>query len=419
MRNARLWKKLLGVEGVVVEDVSWEDVADDLEIVVELRVRQGRRRCGKCERRSPGYDAGRGRRLWRGLDLGTCKVFIEADAPRVTCREHGVVVASVPWARHGSEFTKNFEDQVAWLATQTSKSAVEKLLRIAWRTVGSIVSRVCAGALRDMDRLAGLKRIGIDEISHRKGQKYLTVVIDHDTNRLVWGAAGRESSTLEAFFDLLGEERSSQLEFVSADGAPYIEKVVRQRCPNAVFCLDAFHVVVWASEALDEVRRDVWNEARRSGMAPEARELKHSRYALWKNPENLTARQKLKLSVIAKINGPLYRAYLLKEQLRLLLKQPADKGMSLLKKWLAWASRSRLRSYIILAKNLRRRLPQIQMLLEHRLSNARTESMNTRIRLITRRAFGFHSPEALLALAMLSLGGLCPPLPGRRTHPLS
>ena len=418
MREARLWKRLVGVEGVVVEDVSWEEAADGVEVVVEVRSARGRRRCGKCERRSPGYDAGRGRRRWRGLDLGTCKLFIESEAPRVLCKDHGVLVASVPWARHGSEFTRDFEDQVAWLATQTSKSAVEQLLRIAWRTVGSIVSRVCDVAMRKTDRLDGLRRIGIDEISHRKGQKYLTVVIDHDSNRLVWGAAGRESSTLEAFFDVLGKQRSSQLEFVSADGAPYIEKVVRQRCPDAVFCLDAFHVVMWASEALDEVRRDVWNEARRSGMTGEARELKDSRYALWKNPENLTARQKRKLSLIAKTNGPLYRAYLLKEQLRLLLKQPTKPGMSLLKNWLAWASRSRLRSFVALARTLRRRLPQIRTLLEHRLSNARTESMNTRIRLITRRAFGFHSPDALLALAMLTLGGLCPPLPGRLAHPL-
>ena len=419
MREARLWKRLVGVEGAVVEDVSWEEGRDGIEVVVEVRVARAGRRCGRCERRSPGYDAGRGRRRWRGLDLGTCKLFIESEAPRVDCREHGVIVASVPWARHGSEYTRDFEDQVAWLATQTSKSAVEQLLRIAWRTVGSIVGRVCDVAMRRADRFDDLKRVGIDEISHRKGQKYLTVVIDHDSNRLVWGAAGREAATLEAFFDVLGEQRSSQLEFVSADGAPYIEKVVRQRCPKAVFCLDAFHVVVWASEALDEVRRDVWNEARKSGMTAEARELKDSRYALWKNPENLTSRQKRKLSLIAKTNGPLYRAYLLKEQLRLLLKQPTEPGMSLLKRWLAWAGRSRLRSFVALARNLRRRLPQIRTLLEHRLSNARTESMNTRIRLITRRAFGFHSPTALLALAMLSLGGLCPPLPGRPAHPLS
>lgn len=417
MRGTRLWKTVLGVEGVVVEDFSFEADRDGTQIVVSVRVRGGRRACGKCGRKRPGYDAGAGRRRWRGLDLGTCKVFIESDSPRVQCREHGVVVAAVPWARHGSEFTRDFEDQVAWLATQTSRSAVEELMRVAWRTVTSIAQRICDVALRKPGRLDGLRRIGIDEISHRKGQQYITVVIDHDSNRLVWAAPGRERATLESFFDELGEQRCSQLRFVSADGASYIEAVVRQRCPQAVLCLDAFHVVMWASEALDDVRRDVWNEARRSGLTVLARELKDSRYALWKNPENLTPRQKRKLSIIAKTNGPLYRAYLLKEQLRLLLKQPAFEGMRLLRAWLAWARRSRLPSFVRLARNLTRRIPQIQLLLEHRLSNARTESLNTRIRLLLRRAFGLRSAAALISLALLSLGGLCPPLPGRSIHP--
>lgn len=417
MRKTRLWKTLLGVESIVVEGVSWEEVEDGAEIVVGVRVRGTRRACGKCEKKSSGYDAGSGRRRWRALDLGTCKVFVEAEAPRVQCRKHGVVVAAVPWARHHSDFTKDFEDQVAWLTTQASRTAVEKLMRVAWRTVTGIAERLYRASLRKPGRLDGLRRIGIDEISHRKGQKYLTVVIDHDSNRLVWGAAGRDATTLEAFFDELGEERCLQLKFVSGDGAPYIETVVRQRCPQAVFCLDAFHVVMWAGEALDEVRRQVWNEARRAGMNDQARELKDSRFALWKNPENLTPRQKRKLSIIAKINGPLYRAYLLKEQLRLLLKQPAAEGMAHLTKWLAWARRSRLEPFVRLARNLKRRVPQIRLLLEHRLSNARTESMNTRIRLIIRRAFGLHSADALLALAMLCLGGLCPPLPGRAAHP--
>jgi transposase len=419
VRGTRLWKTLLGVEGVVVEDVSFEEVDGECEIVVAVRVRGGRRACGRCGRKRPGYDAGGGRRRWRSLDLGTCKVFIESDSPRVHCREHGVVVAAVPWARHGSEFTQDFEDQVAWLTTQASRSAVEKLMRVAWRTVTSIAERICHVGLSKPGRLDGLRRIGIDEISHRKGHQYITVVIDHDSNRLVWAAAGRESATLEAFFDELGEQRSSQLKFVSADGAPYIETVVRQRCPQAVLCLDAFHVVVWASEALDDVRRDVWNEARRSGMTVVARELKDSRYALWKNPENLTSRQKRKLSIIAKTNGPLYRAYLLKEQLRLLLKQPVGEGMKLLRAWLTWARRSRLPSFVRLARNLTRRIPQIEQLLEHRISNARTESLNTRIRLLLRRAFGLHSASALISLALLSLGGLCPPLPGRATNPHS
>lgn len=409
MRSQRLLGRLLGVQDTVVEDIDWD--GDDL--VVEVRVSRRRRgRCGICGRRCPGYDAGKGRRRWRGLDLGTHKVFLAADAPRVTCPDHDVVVAAVPWARHGSDFTRQFEQQTAWLAVHCAKTHVVDLMRIAWRTVGNIVSRVSQEALERVDLLANLRRIGIDEISHRKGQKYITVVVDHDTGRLVWARPGRDAATVERFFVELGPERASALEFVSADGAAWIESVVR-RHSNATFCLDAFHVVMWATEALDEVRRDVWNEARRAGMTEHARELKDSRYALWKNPGNLTARQQRKLSLIAKTNQRLYRAYLLKEQLRTLLKQPESEGTELLKAWLAWATRSRLPSFVKLARNLRARADQIATLLKHRISNARTEALNTRLRLIHRRAFGFHLPEAMISLAMLSFGGLCPPLPGR------
>ena len=108
----------------------------------------------------------------------------------MSCRRHGVVVAAVPWARHGAGFTRAFEDQVAWLAVHTSKTAVAQLMRVAWRTVGRIVERVAMKAAASVDLLGGLRRIGIDEISYRKGQRYLTVVVDHHTGRLVWAAPG-------------------------------------------------------------------------------------------------------------------------------------------------------------------------------------------------------------------------------------
>jgi transposase len=194
VRRARVWARLLGLQRAVVEDVR---IGDDEEIVVAARPAwRERDRCGVCRRRCPGFDLGDGRRRWRALDLGTTLAFVEADAPRVTCRRHGVVVCAVPWARHDSRFTRAFEDQTAWLAVNTSQSAVAQLLRVAWRTVGAICERVCDEAQREGDLLAGLRRIGIDEISHRKGQRYLTVVVDHDTGRLVWAAAGRDRKTV-------------------------------------------------------------------------------------------------------------------------------------------------------------------------------------------------------------------------------
>jgi transposase len=166
-----------------------------------------------------------------------------------------------------------------------------------------------------------------------------------------------------------------------------------------------------ATDALDEVRREVWNEARKAQNMALAKNLKGARYALWKNPENLTGRQRCKLSQIQQTNRPLYRAYLLKEQLRQIYRLPADAAIRLLDGWIAWARRCRLPSFVKLAKTITAQRAGIVAAIEHGLSNARVEAINTQIRMITRRAFGFHSPDALIAIAMLSLAGLCPPLP--------
>lgn len=361
MRDVSLWRSLLGVEKTVIERVEFDE---DAELLV-ARVRPTRRqrdRCGVCGRRSPGYDPGAGRRRWRALDLGTVCAVLEADAPRVACREHGVVVASVPWARHDAGHTYAFDETVAWLATQSSKSTVTQLMRIAWRTVDSIITRVWADVEASCDRLEGLRRIGIDEISYKKGHKYLMVVVDHDARRLVWAAAGRTSATVAEFFDLLGEARCAQITHVSADGAGFIDAIVAQTCPNAVRVADAFHVVKWATEALDEVRRGAWNDARALARAEpkrgrgrpraeapprpgneRAKGLKGARYSLWKNPENLTDNQQVKLAWIAATDPRLYRAYLLKEGLRVIFAMPHDAAVEALDRWISWARRCRIR----------------------------------------------------------------------------
>jgi transposase len=321
VRQTIVWARLFGVAGVVVEAVELDEVLG--AAVARVRLRRGqRRRCGVCGRRCSLYDRGEGRRLWRAMDLGTRMAFVEAEVPRVSCRTHGVVVARVPWARHGSRFTRGFEDQCAWLAVHISKTTLAEFVRIAWRTVGGIIGRVVEEWSASFDGFAGLSKIGIDEVSFRRGQRYLTVVVDHETARVVWVQEGRDEATLERFFDRLGPVRAAALRFVTADGAAWIKNVVKRRCPQATLCLDPFHVVSWATDALDEVRREVWNEARRSGQTALARELKGARYALWKNPENLTRRQQAKLADIARTNKPLYRAHLLKEQLREVFRLP-------------------------------------------------------------------------------------------------
>ena len=414
MLGSNVWRRMLGVDRQsVIEKVVLDE--DEAAIVVRVRQRRSAKlRCGRCGQISPGYDQGEGRRRWRAVDVGLIPCYLEAEAPRVDCPTHGVTVARVPWARHAAGHTYAFDDTVAWLVTHTAKSTLVELMRIAWRTVGAIVDRVVADGKAARDPFEGLVRIGIDEISYRKGHRYLTVVVDHTTGRLVWAAVGRDKKTLGTFFDLLGDERCCQIRIVTADGATWIDDVVKQRCKHATLCIDGFHVCQWASDALDEVRREVWNQARRGGMTAHAKELKGCRYALWRNPEDLTPRQERKLAWIAKVNGPLYRAYLLTQQLRVIIRTKGIIALTLLDTWLAWAARSRIGAFVELGKKVRRHLRGIEAALMNAVSNALIESTNTKLRVLHRMAFGFALPEHLVALAYLDRGGYCPPLPGRR-----
>ena len=431
MRGVSLWRDLLGLEHTVVEGVDFD--AERGVLVISTRPTARRRgRCGRCRAPSMGYDSGRGRRRWRALDCATIRVYLEADAPRVRCAQHGVVVAHVPWARHGARSTYGFEDQVAWLVTKASLSTVAELMRVTWRTVNGILTRVGEEIAARVDLCDGLSRIGIDEVSWRRNHRYLLTVVDHDTGRLVWAGKGNTTATVQSFFDTLGPARCAQITHISADAAPYIAKAAAANCPAAIRVADPFHIVKWANDALGEVRLEVWRQTRQiaransqgRGRAPldageeypayqRVRILTRSRYALWKNPENLTLHQQARLDWIAKTDPRLWRAYQLKEGLRTVLQLPADQAREALDSWCRSARHCRIAQFVDLARMVAEQRGPILAAIEHGLSNAITESVNTRIRLRNRIAFGIKDPDALISLLMLTLSGHAPALPGR------
>jgi transposase len=273
-----------------------------------------------------------------------------------------------------------------------------------------------AADLNDEELLDGVRRIGIDEISYRRHHRYLLVVVDHDRRRLIHAVDGANKKTLAAFFDLLGPERTAAITHVGADGAPWITRLVEQRCPQATLCADTFHVVQWATNALDEVRRETWNQVRarpgRSRKATgEGKVLKDARWSLWKNPEHLSDRERTQLDYIAATHLRLHRAWALKEGLRVAVTSAGPGAIDALDCWISWAQRSRLPSFVRLARRIRDYRTAIVATIEHGLTNALVESFNTKIRLIARRAFGFHHVNALIALARLTLSGQRPVLP--------
>ena len=233
----------------------------------------------------------------------------------------------------------------------------------------------------------------------------MTCVLDHTTGRLVWAAEGRNQDTLGRFFDQLGAQRSAALTHVSCDGAEWIHTVLRARAPQALICLDPFHVVAWALKVLDRLR---------------VRTLAHAgvrdRHAMWatrKNPADLSCAQRTSLAAITDTNRTLYRAYLFKEQLREVFRVKGQTGRQPLAGWLSWASHSRIPEFVALARTIRHYRELICNTLDPGPSNARSEATNTHLRPLTKRAYGFHNPDALIGMAMLTCGGLCPALSGR------
>jgi transposase len=349
-------------------------------------------------------------RDWRHLGIGSVRIWLRYAARRVECGACGVRVERVPWASPGSLFSLAFEEMVAYLAQGTDQTKVTKLMGIAWQTVGSIVERVVERSL-DPQRLKGLRTIGVDEFSYRKRHRYLTLGVDHEHKRVVWTGKGRSADVLKGFFDLLGPGGRASIATVTVDLAGSYTKAITEALPQATICSDRFHVQRLASDAVDQVRRVEVNQAQ---DADAGRDLKHSRFALLRNPWNLTKRDSEKLSVIQQTNRRLYRAYLLKEALRDALDCPEPRGaMGKLRAWLAWASRSKLQPFVRAARTVRRHLAGVATYLASRLTNGFTEGINNVIRVIARRAFGFHSAEALSSMIFLNCGGihLTPALP--------
>lgn len=440
-----LCKEILNVKNAVIEDCI---IFDDADGVKHIRIKARPTKthendCPFCHKPCPVYDKHSSKtRTWRGLDWGGIIVEVECQTHRINCPEHGIYVAEVPWAYPGSGFTKDFDLQVAWFASYLPRSTTSYFMRVDWETVGRCVNR----ALHDLEperskRLDGLVNIGIDETSYKKGHKYITVIVNHDTNTVVWASEGHGKSVLEKFYRQLTPEQLSTIKIVTGDGAKWITDCVNEFTPGCERCVDPFHVVEWAMDALDEVRRDIWNDAydeykklkkenpRKPGRPKEddpntaiikaakakADAIKGSTYALGKAPEHLTEKQQYRVNMIASEHKQLYRAYQLKEQLRLLLKATdVIEAEAELKRWLWRASHSRIPAFKELYQKIKRNRNHILNAIRLGMSNARIEATNNKIKLIIRKAYGFRNIQNMLDMVYLVCSNLRIPLANRK-----
>lgn len=403
MRATTLLKKVLGIEKIIVTGLSTMVGT----LVAHVRPSWRNARCHICKKPRGKYDS-RGQRYWKHMDLGGVRLLLCYDLRRVNCPKHGVVVEQVPWSENPmSRFTTDFEEAVGFLGQRCDKTSIQQMFGITWRSVGSIMKRVYQRH-RPGDQLDGLENIGADELSYRKGHRYLTLVSDHGKKRIVWAKEGKSAETLGKFFEELGPDRCKKIGFVSLDmGQAYI-KATRKHVPQAQIVFDRFHVQKLVSEAVDKVRREAWQDLRRmEGQTEAVKQLKGLRWPLLKNSWNLKAMESERLADLQKENKPLYRAYMLKEAfVDIMNRRQPNVAKRKLENWLRWASRSRLAPFVKVAKTIRKHAEDIMAYIRFRFTNAIAEGLNNKARLLTHRAYGFHSAEATISMIMLCCSGI-------------
>jgi transposase len=398
MRATTLLSILFGLKFTRVLGFEFSETG----LIVDVTPKTRTPRCSSCCRPAPKvYD--QRPRLWRHLDLGGMVLLLRYALRRVDCRHCGVVAEAVPWAEHRSGFTREFEQTAAYLAQRTDQTTVSTMLRIAWVTVGRIVARVVS-RLGPADRLEGLTHIGMDELSYRRHHEYVTIVLDHLKGRAVWAHPGKNAETVSRFFEELGPERAAKIEAVTIDMSGAYIQAVTEGAPNARLIFDRFHVQRLAHDALDEVRREQMRELRGTD---EGRAIKKTRFALQKNPWNLTQPEAERLALVQRHNRPLYRAYLLKETLADILsrRQPGVARQKLLD-WIGWALHSRLEPFRKVARTIRKYIDGVLGYVATGLSNGPSEGLNGKVRTITRRAYGFHSAKSLIGFIFLCCSGI-------------
>jgi transposase len=422
VRVTTAFSRLLRLPGVWVREVRFEPD----RVIVEVALKRRRLICPEC-----GYST-RARKdtrpvdsVWRHLDLGVWRLEVHCRRRRLWCPVHEAVTEGVPFARSKSEFTRDFECLLAWLATRTDKSTIKRMLRVDWDTVGRIIERVCDDEL-DPCRLDELydgssKRSTRRQMirprvpSGRERRQSRRSWCRSDRARPVPAGHGIPGAWLQAGCDIEPAifARAAKLRAVSMDMTGGYARSVREHAPHATICIDPYHVVQLANQALDEVRRGYWNELRSLGDQDTAKRFKDARWSLLKKPEKLTDKQARTLARLKAAGGEVWRAYTLKEAVRGIFEHglTIDDVTVLIDRLLSRLARCRLAPFVKLGKTIRKHRDGILAAIRLGINQGRTEALNNKVRLITRRAYGFHSANAALALVMLTCGPITLHLP--------
>lgn len=393
MRMETFIRKSLGLKAHTVVKVEEREGEGALVVHVE-RLGYRRLRCGACGLEAPRVaPTRRPERQWRDLAMREHRVWLVYAPYRVWCEQCGLRVERIPWAEPWQRVTHSLTRAVAALARELNWAAVAAHFSLNWKTVEAVVEGAVLWGLAHR-RWSPLHVLGIDEVSRRKGHQYLTVVYDLDRARVVWIGRERTAATMERFFAWLGPRRARSIRTVCCDmWAVYLD-AVHTHLPEATVVFDRFHLTQHLNRAVDEVRRQTWRQMQGRDKA----EFKSTRFLWLKNPENLQRDERTQLSALLRLNSPIVKGYLLKEDLRRFWDYRSTRwAHAHLRQWLWRAAHSRLEPFQKLARMLRTHLDGVLAWTRIRVTNGAVEGMNNKIKVISHRAFGYRTSWAYIA----------------------
>jgi len=402
MQLKTLFNRVTKYKPFVVECVELVEHDSEPTIEITMRAREnGQPTCSKCGDRCAGYDTSPTARRFEFIPLWMIPVVLVYTMRRVQCPRCGVKVESVPWAEGKSRLTTAYKWFLAGWARRMSWQEVGVSFRVSWDHVYNSVKQAVLWGLSHRS-LDNIQSIGIDEVQWQKGHKYQTVApvqnergqIDEGRKRLLWVGPDRRAKTLLRFFRFLGKDRSGQLQFICSDMWQAYLKVIAKKASQAIHILDRFHIMQKMSKAIDKVRAAEVKQLLADGYEPI---LKGCRWLLLKRPENLSDYQAVKLKDLLQYNLKSVRSHLMKEDFQRFwtYTYPAWAG-KFLDEWCTRAMRSRIEPMQALAKTLRKKR---ELLLnwfraDGALSSGVVEGFNNKLKLITRKSYGFRTQNA-------------------------
>ena len=394
----------------VYKKARWSDPGTKrtIEILIQPRT-NGRAICSGCGQPAPGYDRLPQRRF-EFVPLWQISVYFVYAMRRVQCPACGVKVEQVPWCDGKHQLTTTYRWFLAGWAKRLSWKGVAEAFGTTWQNVFRSVKHAVCWGLEQRD-LEGIESIGVDEVQWQQGHKYLTLVyqIDAGSKRLLWIGRERTTRTFLQFFRMLGQERSGKLKFVCSDmWKPYL-KVIAKKAGQAIHVLDRFHIMQKMNKAIDEVRAGEARQMQADGYEPL---LKHSRWCLLKRLQHLTDKQTVKLSELLKYNLRSVRAYLLKEDFHRFWEYVSPAwAAKFLDQWCTRTMRSKIEPMKKVARTLRthRELILNWFRAKGTISAGIVEGMNNKVKLTTRKSYGFRTYEAIETALYHNLGTLPEP----------